>query len=336
MLLKTINATLAKCTVLFERYFSNNNNTQNLLGTLKNFDNISAYATNNILLLFFAHLTDKILKKRQWYLLYDFTLRKDIANVNNFKKILPAKDRFLADPFVVYKNDLHYIFFEELEYKNNKGYISFLTISNDGVVSPPAKVLETSYHLSFPQVFEEEGIYYMVPETMQAKNLQLYVAETFPNKWLFKMNLLENIECTDAVLKKIGDKWWLFCTQRPVKDAAGHEELHIYSASQLETTKWKPHPKNPVLSDARLGRNAGKIYIDENGDIYRYGQYSGGTYGKALTASKINILTADDYQEEVVEIVYPELKKGIFNIHSFNFDNQIVVSDALRRVNRFF
>ena len=70
----------------------------------------------------------------QWQLLY--TLKDDINfDFRNFIKIIPPKDRFWADPFIVKHKKKFFIFFEELIYKENKGSICCLNIDDDGNIS---------------------------------------------------------------------------------------------------------------------------------------------------------------------------------------------------------
>ena len=84
--------------------------------------------------------------------------------------------------------------------------------------------------------------------------------------------------------------------------------MYIYFADDPILQEWKPHPKNPVLSDTRVGRNAGKIKRIHD-KLYRYGQFSGDTYGKAITKSEILIITETEYREKFIEIVSLILKK---------------------------
>ncbi len=61
----------------------------------------------------------------QWSLL--FSIGNGMStSIWRFKKIIPPKDRFFADPFIVRKNKINYVFIEELIYKTNKGHISII------------------------------------------------------------------------------------------------------------------------------------------------------------------------------------------------------------------
>ena len=46
----------------------------------------------------------------QWFLMIQFS--DDVSkNFSTFKKIIPPKDRFWADPFIIHKNEKYYVFF---------------------------------------------------------------------------------------------------------------------------------------------------------------------------------------------------------------------------------
>ena len=106
--------------------------------------------------------------RQQWFLLYD--LQDQIStSFWRFKKMIPPKDRFWADPHVFFRDDIYYIFIEEYLYKTKKAHISLIEMQQSGNYSDPVKVLEEPFHLSYPHVFEHEGILYMIPETTKSK-----------------------------------------------------------------------------------------------------------------------------------------------------------------------
>jgi hypothetical protein len=76
----------------------------------------------------------------QWILLYDIKKSSEFySSFWRFKKIVPPKDRFWADPFIIYKNHKYYVFIEEFLYQTGKGYISYLTIDENGKRSVPKR-----------------------------------------------------------------------------------------------------------------------------------------------------------------------------------------------------
>ena len=49
-----------------------------------------------------------------------------------FREMIPPKDRFWADPFVIFKDQKHHIFFEEFLNSKNKGHLSVISIDANG------------------------------------------------------------------------------------------------------------------------------------------------------------------------------------------------------------
>src|SRR5712692_8484557 len=91
---------------------------------------------------------------------------------------------FVADPFMVRRVGAWYMFFEVLNQATDRGEIGLAT-SSDGLSWTYRQiVLAEPLHLSYPYVFEWQGEYYMVPETLAAQSVRLYRHETSPTRWL--------------------------------------------------------------------------------------------------------------------------------------------------------
>ena len=58
-----------------------------------------------------------------------------------YKKILPPKDRFWADPHIITKDDNYFVFIEEYIYKKSKGHISLIKIDKKGNYKYLVKIL---------------------------------------------------------------------------------------------------------------------------------------------------------------------------------------------------
>ncbi len=334
LLLRSTNAILAKCPFIIQRVLLKNMNAENvILDENVNPQSYQSGKKHNAMSAFIYHLFDKFYYKRQWVLLYKVCKLPEYKNLNSFQSFLPPKAKFWADPFVLTYQNQQFVFFEEADSANNKGYISCSELSKEGL-SEPVKVLETAYHLSFPNVFEFNNHIYMIPESAASNAIELWRCSSFPNQWELQCKLINNIKGVDTIIEFINNKWWLFTTVKPGDYISGNEELCIYYADNLITDQWIAHPKNPVLSDARMGRNAGKIErID--GKYFRYGQFSGYGYGKALAKSEILEISETEYRERLIDIVFPEASKGFDNLHTFNQNGNVAVGDALRRVKRF-
>ena len=151
---------------------------------------------------------NKWIYTNQWILLYSFNKSNNFAlSFFRFKKIIPPKDRFWADPFIVHKDNQYFVFIEELLYSNNKGHISYFTIDEKDGMTKPMKILEKNYHLSYPFIFEDNGSYYMIPETSENNTIELYKCTEFPEKWELQETLMANIKAVDATLLFYDNKY---------------------------------------------------------------------------------------------------------------------------------
>ncbi len=276
-----------------------------------------------------------IIKNEQWLLLYSFNSNGRFASdINQYKKILPPSDRFWADPQICIKNNKYFVFIEELIYSKIKAHISVFTIDEDGNYSEPQMVLEEPYHLSFPFIFEYENIFYMIPETSGANNIRLYKSTDFPLKWKFVQNLIENVEAVDTNVTYYNNKWWLFTNIKENEGATIHDELFLFSSDNLFTDNWIPHPQNPIISDVKIARPAGKIF-NYNGNLYRPSQNCSVRYGYGFNLNKIIKLNETEYEEVLVNSIEPNWDKKIIGTHTFNFEKDLTVIDALTMRNKF-
>jgi len=271
----------------------------------------------------------------QYILLYSPNRgRKFSSELSSYIRMIPPKDQFWADPFIVYDNGLYYVFIEEVTGESNKGHISYFTIDKNGNNSVPKKIIERPYHMSYPFVFDYNDEYYMIPETGANKTIDLYKSVGFPEKWEMIITLMEDIEAYDVTLIKYIEKWWLFANVRENEEASSLDELCLFYSDDLLSGVWTPHMLNPVVCDVTSARPAGKIFI-HNGNLYRPSQNSSLMYGYGVKINHIVTLTETEYKEECVNAIEPLWDKNIIAVHTWNVANDITIIDGLIRKSRF-
>ena len=272
----------------------------------------------------------------QWALLFlNSNGHKDPFLLKDYTKILPPKDRFWADPFLIKEHGKTYLFIEELIYKNKLGHLSVMEIDSDGNYTQPIKILEKNYHLSYPFIFKDNGDYYMIPETSGHKDIQLYKAENFPLDWKLQETLMEDVVAVDTTIHKDGDTYWMFTSQRNHEGVSKHVELYLYSSKDLKSNNWKPHPLNPIVSDVNTARPAGSIYT-KNNKLYRVSQNCSKYYGYGLNIIEITRLTENHYEERLEQQILPNWEKRVNSTHTFNYVDDLYISDIKIKRNRFF
>ena len=262
----------------------------------------------------------------QWFLMFDLS-RDFSGSLWRFKKILPPKDRFWADPHVLCRDGKYFIYIEEFPYIRQKGHISLIVMNEKGEYSPPFPVLEKPYHLSYPFVFEWEDEVYMIPETSENRTVELYKCVKFPDTWEFQMNLMEDVVAIDTTLFHSGGKWWLFTNIVENKGASSWDELFLFHSDTLYSADWIPHPLNPIVSDVKSARPAGKIFR-KDGKIYRPSQNCSGHYGFGFNLCEITTLNEKEYREEVVASVKPNWDKNVISTHHFCREGNLTVIDG--------
>ena len=210
--------------------------------------------------------------------------------------------------------------FEELIYSENRGKISVIEIDASGKRSAPRTVLETPHHLSYPFLFRHEGEVYMIPETAREKRVYLYRARHFPDDWELVSTMLEGEHLTDTTIERIGDRWWLFAGFAGESESASAELLAYHSPNPFGP--WTPHRRNPIVSDVRSSRPAGRLF-QWNGKWCRPAQDCSRSYGSAIMIQRIDSLTPSAYSETTVSRIDPSWAPNLVGTHTINCDAAI-------------
>jgi len=264
----------------------------------------------------------------QWILAYRFRSSADDPNNTfyRFHHVTPPKDRFWADPFPIVVNGKYYLFFEEFIYKTNLGHIVVAEVDRSAQTLKPEVALKTDYHLSYPFVFFWQDRLFMLPETSSKRTVELYSCESFPSGWKLEAVVMDNVNAKDATLVQANGLWWMFVslTETPFAD-----ELHIFYA-ETPFGPWKPHRQNPITSDVRNLRPAGKPFVWHD-QLYRPAQDSSRYYGYAVTINRILKLSPEDFVEEEVSKVLPLWRKDLLATHTLNVCDDLTVVDCLIR-----
>ncbi len=273
---------------------------------------------------------DKFSVNEQWIILIGKNRESGQANqqLATFNKIIPPADEFWADPFIIEQDGRHYLFMEVFPFARDLGHLSCMEIKADGSHSEPVKILEKPYHLSYPNVFEYENRYYMIPETGDHQTVELYESTRFPYEWSFKHNLLENIRAYDSSLVLHDGLWWLFASVAVTEACPTTEELYLFYADSPLSTNWTAHPQNPVVSDAASARPAGKLFY-QDGRLIRPSQNCAGSYGAGINFCEVQLLNKHEYKETILNTLTADWDTSLSGVHTFNFDSKYTVSDAI-------
>ncbi len=237
-------------------------------------------------------------------------------NPAEYRLIVAPRDRFYADPFLFEHEGRTWLFFEDFRYPENKAVISCCELNERGEPDEAFEVLRLPYHLSYPFVFEEGGSIYMLPESRGNRTVSLFRATEFPRTWEQDSDLFSGTDIVDATLHHAEDgTWWMFAGVSN-GSYSNSDELCLFFADSFRGP-WTPHPQNPVVSDVRRARPAGRIFR-EGGKLLRPSQDCGPAYGYGLVFSEIEELTRTCYRESILGRLLPESVPGNTANHTYN------------------
>jgi len=231
---------------------------------------------------------------------------------------------FLADPFIVNKAGRRICFVEEFKYRNRRGVISAIELTETSA-RMLGTIIEEPFHLSFPFLFEHESQLYLCPETSEAGQIRVYECVDYPLRWRLCKVLMENVQAADTMLVEYGGRWWMFTNIDPQGSSDFESRLYLFWSDSPLSTAWVPHPQNPVVFDPLYGRNAG--FVTRDGELFRCAQRQGfPQYGEAFSIRKITTLTTKCYAEQFHLEAGPEIF-GANGTHHIHHDDEFVVRD---------
>jgi hypothetical protein len=270
----------------------------------------------------------------QWALAYRFGSKTSSGDVPDlapfrFKWIVPPIDRFWADPFPMQIDGRFYVLFEELVFRSPKGRICGFELGEKGMIGDPVPVLEREYHLSYPYTFEWRGDRFMIPESVANKTVQLYHAVKAPYEWSLERVLFTDVRLVDATVVEIDGRWWMFAGAVS-RGGSRCDELNLYYADS-PLGPWCPHRRNPVISNVRHARPAGRPF--QVGHMwYRPAQDCSHRYGWGVTLRRIVRLDPSEFVEETVTTLTPHWHRSVLATHTVNAVNGLTLIDMeLRR-----
>ncbi len=264
----------------------------------------------------------KLLEWNQWFIAYNFHDEDGKIDLTKFKPLIPPSNCFWADPFLFKFKNEDYIFFEEYNYISTKGHISAFKISTSGQHVFFSNVLKEDFHLAYPQIFEDRGQIYMIPDSRVGLNL--YSCKSFPNEWEIEKKILD-IPCKDSTLFYDGILYWLFTTVS-LPGTQNEESLKIFTSDNLHA-EFTPFKGKIHAENINNSRSAGSIF-NIGKKLFRPSQDSSKTYGGAININRIIKIDKDIYKEKFVGTINPNWMKGINRTHTFNRTNQITVIDG--------
>ena len=296
--------------------------------TIKSVSKIREIKKPNLFIFIFYILDSlKIILKRKekWAVGYYFDTNWLGLDIKKFKIIKNPQNRWLADPFVLYRNGSHYCFAEDFNYKEKKGSISVFEINKNNTQEIGIALAE-QFHLSYPFIFEAYGNLYMCPATPDINQIRLYKCIDFPLKWNLDKILIDNIRAVDTNIFFHDNNWWILTNLSSANFGDNDSELHVFYNPNLFSNKWQKHPSNPVIFDSNYARNGGLI-LDQKKTYRIFQKQRFNDYGYSSGISEIIKLSKTEYKEKIIfeNKDHLQIYRGT---HTFNYHKNLSVLDV--------
>lgn len=251
-----------------------------------------------------------------------FRARQDRFVPAGFRDVPSPGGSQFADPFVVEDQGRNWLFVEEIPVGTAKGRLAVMEM-DDGGFSAPATILDQPYHLSYPCVFRDRGEFFMLPETSANNTVELYRATRFPFEWKLEKVLRSDVRVVDTTPLLLDGIWYFLTTSAH----HGYETFLFWSKSL--DGEWHYHPGNPICSDVRRARGAGPLFHCQ-GALIRPAQDCSVRYGYAMALNRVLKISPTDYEEELIEVIYPTWREGLLGTHTLSSNDAFEAIDGLR------
>ena len=218
---------------------------------------------------------------------------------------------YYADPFAL--TDTH-IICEYLDTTTtNRGTIAVLKWDAATNTIDSTEILKQPWHLSYPFTFHFAGQNWCVVEENKFGSTHIYIYRVAGHAVLQERTIVHDLPAIDPTLCQWNGKWWMFCTLSD--NNRNNIDLYLWYA-ETPLSEWRPHPNNPVKTDATSARPGGTPFVLD-GRLYRPAQDCSTTYGGSISLMEVVRLDATGFEERLVRKISP-IAPYVSGIHTLS------------------
>ena len=230
------------------------------------------------------------------------------------------KDRWFADPFILYETNKEYIILaEEYIRDDKKARLARLTVNKkDCTLLKNETILNLPTHLSFPNFISINGKTYIYPENGRSGSTDYYEY----GEELKRVGVLSPLPLADAVIQKIGDLNFMFFT---IGKECNGNKLIVYSS---ENSFGPYHPFQEIFFIFYIARRAGRFFYWK-GKLVSPAQVCNNAYGEALSLQEV-IYKDNKFFFKEIKRIYPNSEIFPHGLHTYNTLGEHVVIDGYK------
>lgn len=190
-----------------------------------------------------------------------------------YKVIKPNKRYWYADPILYSRDGKKYLFLEKYDMVTDKGSIA-ISYYSDGEFLEPKTIIDESFHMSFPHIFEYKGRTFMIPECSGSHQIRIYEnGKTIEDWHLFRS--FDYDEIVDVVTYIENDRIYLIASENNLDNLYQTKPRLFYIDNMLEDESIMVDVSETINANGYTytDRNAGSLIYRDN-CIYRIKQES--------------------------------------------------------------
>lgn len=241
-----------------------------------------------------------------------------------FKAKYGNNREWYADPFVCSHDGHDYIFVELMDLHHVYGQIAVAPVV-DNQIGEFQVILSESFHMSFPNVFQWNGTWYMLPEVYMSREVRLYECVDFPYRWKLKKVLLKNEELVDHALYPKEDGF--FMVSYDIRNRE-HKYNRVYELDMKSLVVREIMPTGDWCRE-----RPGSTFFMKDGKYCHCIQDCTDAYGHHMHLWQVNEFTVDKFQEEEKKEIFiddwdisPNNGK-LARTHTYNCNDKFEVID---------
>lgn len=251
---------------------------------------------------------------------------EDIENNKETFTLIPNTFRYwAADPFIIKKDEIYFIFAELYDKFFRKGHIGYCKIAEDGkILSKWKKCIKSSVHMSFPFTIVIDDRLFLMPESGKEHELRIYESHDFPNKWRISKKLLTDVQICDTI--EIGKYLWTYDNFRSEWNA----KIYTNDNNQISLLKEIPDTKKRLRPGGKAFQYKGLWVVPmQNGE---------GEYGRSLYFTQIDLSDTSNIKYDKIlfelsdeNVSINRFDKPIIGLHTYNYNEKFEVIDIKTR-----
>ena len=227
---------------------------------------------------------------------------------------IPNTWRYWAgDPHAIEENGKTFVFAELYDRILRRGVIGCCELDAQGP-TPWKIVLKQPFHLSYPHLLRQGEDIYMIPESYVGREIAVYKAVHFPERWE-KVKVLKSEWVTvDSTVFGYDRRSWMLTLQFD----KNHEKLVLFSVDHSGLSS-----NGLVVSVDDVNKRPAGYFFADGERLIRPAQDCSESYGCALNLYEVEQVSEEAYSEQLIlklrpEDIYTDLRGTPAGLHTYN------------------